>query len=499
MSTAADGSPSEHGLPALVAERRAKADALRDAGIDPFPPRFPGRTGIADVRRANESLEAGAESREPVRVAGRLLARRGQGKVAFLDLEDRGGRIQVWASIDRLGEDGMAATLDLDLGDIVGVDGPVTRTRRGELSVAATGMTLLAKALRPPPDKHAGVRDRETRFRQRYLDLMSDPDARGAFLTRAKAIAAVRRFLDERGFVEVETPTLQPIYGGAAARPFVTHHNQLDRDFFLRIATELYLKRLIVGGLEKVYELGKDFRNEGVSHKHNPEFTMVETYEAYADYRDVMDMLEQMVGAVAVEATGSTTVPWKGGTIDFAPPWRRLDFRDGLKEASGVDVRVHADEASLRTAMRAAGLDAPDGQPWAKLVDGLLSQTLEPTLIQPTILHDYPLELSPFAKRHPDDPAIVERFEAFAGGMEIANAFTELNDPDDQRERFRMAAADMEAGDDEAQPMDEDFLAALEHGMPPTGGLGMGIDRLVMLLTDRHSIREVVLFPAMRT
>lgn len=499
MSTAADGSPSEHGLPALVAERRAKADALRDAGIDPFPPRFTGRTGIADVRRANESLEAGAESREPVRVAGRLLARRGQGKVAFLDLEDRGGRIQVWASIDRLGEDGMAATLDLDLGDIVGADGPVTRTRRGELSVAATGMTLLAKALRPPPDKHAGVRDRETRFRQRYLDLMADPDARGAFLTRAKAIAAVRRFLDERGFVEVETPTLQPIYGGAAARPFVTHHNQLDRDFFLRIATELYLKRLIVGGLEKVYELGKDFRNEGVSHKHNPEFTMVETYEAYADYRDVMDMLEQMVGAVAVEATGSTTVPWKGGEIDFAPPWRRLDFRDALKEASGVDVRVHADEASLRTAMRAAGLDAPDGQPWAKLVDGLLSQTLEPTLIQPTILHDYPLELSPFAKRHPDDPAIVERFEAFAGGMEIANAFTELNDPDDQRERFRMAAADMEAGDDEAQPMDEDFLAALEHGMPPTGGLGMGIDRLVMLLTDRHSIREVVLFPAMRT
>ncbi|HMO00208.1 MAG TPA: OB-fold nucleic acid binding domain-containing protein, partial [Miltoncostaeaceae bacterium] len=273
MSTAADGSPSEHGLPALVAERRAKADALRDAGIDPFPPRFPGRTGIADVRRANESLEAGAESREPVRLAGRLLARRGQGKVAFLDLEDRGGRIQVWASIDRLGEDGMAATLDLDLGDIVRVDRPVTRTRRGELSVAATGMTLLAKALRPPPDKHAGVRDRETRFRQRYLDLMSDPDARGAFLTRAKAIAAVRRFLDERGFVEVETPTLQPIYGGAAARPFVTHHNQLDRDFFLRIATELYLKRLIVGGLEKVYELGKDFRNEGVSHKHNPEFT----------------------------------------------------------------------------------------------------------------------------------------------------------------------------------------------------------------------------------
>jgi len=499
VSTTADPAEPDGGLPALIAERRAKADALRDAGVDPFPPRFPGRAEIAGVRDANDGLEPGQESAEPVRVAGRLLARRGQGKVAFLDLEDRSGRIQVWASIDRLGPDGMAATLDLDLGDIVGVDGPVTRTRRGELSVAATAVTLLAKALRPPPDKHAGVRDPEVRFRRRYLDLMSDPDARAVFITRAKAIAAVRRFLDGLGFVEVETPTLQPIYGGAAARPFVTHHNQLGRDLFLRIATELYLKRCIVGGLEKVYELGKDFRNEGVSHKHNPEFTMVETYEAYADYRDVMDMLERMVGAVAVEATGSTTVPWKGEQIDFAPPWRRVDFRDGLREASGIDVRVHADEAGLRAAMREKGLDAPDGQPWAKLVDGLLTQTLEPTLIQPTILHDYPLELSPFAKRHPDDPAIVERFEAFAGGMEIANAFTELNDPDDQRERFRMAAADMEAGDDEAQPMDEDFLAALEHGMPPTGGLGMGIDRLVMLLTDRHSIREIVLFPAMRS
>ena len=438
-------------------------------------------------------------AREVVRVAGRLAARRGQGKVAFLDLDDRSGRIQLWASIDRLGEEAMAALLDLDLGDILGVAGPVTRTRRGELSVAVDEAVLLAKSLRPPPDKHAGLKDPETRFRQRYLELMSDPDARGAFITRSRAIASVRRFLDDRGFVEVETPTLQPIYGGAAARPFTTHHNALDRDLYLRIATELYLKRCIVGGLEKVYELGKDFRNEGVSHKHNPEFTMVETYEAFADYRAVMEMLEQMVSTVAREATGSTTVTWKGDEIELAPPWRRLDFRDGLLQASGVDVRVHTDEAGLRAAMRTAGLDAPDGIPWPKLVDGLLSQTLEPTLIQPTILFDYPLELSPFAKRHPDDPAIVERFEAFAGGMEIGNAFTELNDPDDQRERFAMAAADRAAGDDEAQPMDEEFLAALEHGMPPTGGLGLGIDRLVMLLTDRHTIREVILFPAMRS
>ena len=467
--------------------------------MDPFPHRFTGRREIAGVRDQYATLEAGQEGDAPVRVAGRLAARRGQGKAAFLDLDDRSGRIQLWASLDRLGADAMTALLDLDLGDIIGAGGPVVRTRRGELSVAVDEVTLLAKALRPPPDKHAGLRDPETRFRQRYLDLMSDPDARDSFIARSRAIAGVRRFLDGRGFIEVETPTLQPIYGGAAARPFVTHHNALDRDLFLRIATELYLKRCIVGGLEKVYELGKDFRNEGVSHKHNPEFTMVETYEAYADYRDVMEMLEQLVATVATESTGGTRVPWKGAEIDFAPPWRRVAFRQALKEASGIDIRDHADADALRAAMRAAGLDAPDGLPWAKLVDGVLSQSLEPTLIQPTILFDYPLELSPFAKRREDDPDTVERFEAFAGGMEIANAFTELNDPDDQRARFAMAAADRDAGDDEAQPMDEDFLAALEHGMPPTGGLGLGIDRLVMLLTDRHAIREVILFPAMRT
>ena len=499
MTTTADPTPSEGGLEALIAERRAKARALREAGVNPFPARFPARTDIASVRAAHEDLAPGDTGAEVVRVAGRLAARRGQGKVAFLDLDDRSGRIQLWASIDRLGEEAMAALLDLDLGDILGVSGPVTRTRRGELSVAVDEAVLLAKSLRPPPDKHAGLKDPETRFRQRYLELMSDPGARAGFVTRSRAIASVRRFLDDRGFVEVETPTLQPVYGGAAARPFTTHHNALERDLYLRIATELYLKRCIVGGLEKVYELGKDFRNEGVSHKHNPEFTMVETYEAFADYRDVMDMLELMVSTAARDATGSTTVDWKGDVIELAPPWRRLDFREGLLEAGGVDVRVHTDEAGLRAAMRAEGLDAPDGVPWAKLVDGLLSQTLEPTLIQPTILYDYPLELSPFAKRRPDDPSIVERFEAFAGGMEIANAFTELNDPDDQRERFAMAAADEAAGDDEAQPMDEEFLAALEYGMPPTGGLGLGIDRLVMLLTDRHSIREVILFPAMRS
>jgi lysyl-tRNA synthetase class 2 len=496
--TATEQPDGEGGLDRLIAERRSKLERLRAAGVDPFPRAYPGRREIAEVRAAGEALAAGETAGEAVRVAGRLVGRRGQGRVVFADLEDRSGRIQLWGSVDRLGEEGLAALADLDLGDLIGAEGPLARTKRGEVSVAVDGLTLLAKSLRPPPDKHHGLRDPELRYRQRYLDLLANPETREVFLVRAAAISAVRRFLDDRGFMEVETPVLQPLYGGAAARPFVTHHNALDRDFYLRIATELYLKRCIVGGLDRVYELGKDFRNEGISFKHNPEFTMLETYEAYVDYRHVMEMLEAMVAAAAEQATGSSTVHWQGHEIDLAPPWRRVPFRDALLEASGVDILALEDADALRAAMRAAGYEAPDGTTWPKLVDSLLSQAVEPTLIQPTILHDYPLELSPFAKRHPDDPRLVERFEAFAGGMEIANAFTELNDPDDQRERFEMAARDLAAGDDEAQPHDEDFLIALEHGMPPTGGLGLGIDRLAMLLADRASIREVVLFPARR-
>ncbi len=472
---------------------------MRAEGINPFPARFTDRIPVSDARGRGESLEAGASADGGVAIAGRLVARRGQGKTVFADVEDRTGTVQVWARVDRLGEQGLALLGGAHLGDIIGVRGTVVRTRRGEISVAADRVEMLAKALRPPPDRHGGLIDPETRYRQRYLDLMASEDVRAQFVMRARAIAGVRRFLDERGFIEVETPVLQPIYGGAAARPFTTHHNELDRDLYLRIATELYLKRCIVGGLEKVYEIGKDFRNEGVSFKHNPEFTMLETYEAYADYDDVATMLEQMVSAAAIETTGGTTVLWKGGEIDLTPPWRRVRLVDALEAVSGINVMAHPDATALRAAMRAAGLDAPDNAPWPKLVDGILSQALEPTLIQPTILMDYPLELSPFAKRREDDPRLVERFEAFCAGMEIANAFSELNDPDDQRERFAMLQADRAAGDDEAQPADEDFLIALEHGMPPTGGLGLGIDRLVMLLTDRHSIREVILFPAMRT
>jgi len=486
------------GIDRLIAERRDKLEAMRERGIDPFPTSYPDRSEIAVVRAANEALAPEESSEEIVRVAGRVAGRRGQGKVVFMDLVDRSGKMQLWASIDQLGEERLGQLSDIDLGDIIGASGRVTRTRRGELSVAVEDFALLSKTLRPPPDKHHGLKDPELRYSQRYLDLMANDEARALFVTRSKAISGIRRYLDDRGFIEVETPVLQPLYGGAAARPFVTHHNALDRDFYLRIATELYLKRCIVGGLERVYELGKDFRNEGISFKHNPEFTMLETYEAYSDYRDVMDMLEEMVPATAIEATGSANVPWGEGEIDLGAPWKRQRFADALAEESGIDIREHTAEDALRQAMRAADYEAGDTTIWPKLVDSLLTQAVEPKLIQPTILYDYPLALSPFAKRTADDPDLTERFEAFAGGMEIANAFTELNDPDDQRARFEMAAKELAAGDDEAQPHDEDFLTALEHGMPPTGGLGLGIDRLTMLLTNRPSIREVVLFPARR-
>ncbi len=476
----------------LLAARRAKLEALRAAGIDPFPHDFPGVTAIADVRAAHADLEPGAETDAHFRVAGRLHARRGQGKMAFLDLDDRSGRLQLQARRDVLGEEAMDRLLELDLGDLVGIDGVVFCSRRGELSLRVEGVTVLAKSLRPPPDKHHGLADVETRYRRRELDLLGNPETRELFLARARIVAGVRRYLDDHGFVEVETPVLQPLYGGAMARPFTTHHNALDRDLYLRIATELYLKRLIVGGLERVYELGKDFRNEGVSYKHNPEFTMVEWYEAYADYADQMRRVEELLPELARAARYE-------GEVDFTPPYRRVALHDAIREATGVDIRGAADATALEAAIRAAGVDIPTaGLTWPQLVDDLFSKAVEPTLIQPTFVVDYPKELSPFAKDHRSEPGLVERFEAFAGGMEFANAFTELNDPDEQRERFEAQVRFAAAGDDEAQPYDEVFVQALEHGMPPTGGIGVGIDRLVMLLTGRGSIREVVLFPAMR-
>jgi lysyl-tRNA synthetase, class II len=473
--------------------RRAKLDKLRADGIDPFPPAFAGVTPIAEIRAAHEGLEAGAETDATYRVAGRLWQRRGQGKMAFLDLVDRSGRIQLQARADVLGPERMERLVDLDLGDLIGVDGTVFVTRRGELSLRVDDYTVLAKSLRPPPDKHHGLRDIETRFRQRELDLMANAETRELFITRARIISAVRRYLDENGFIEVETPVLQPLYGGAMARPFTTHHNALDRGLYLRIATELYLKRLIVGGLERVYELGKDFRNEGISYKHNPEFTMVEWYEAYADYEDEMRRVEELLPRVAEAAHYA-------GDIDFAAtPYRRVGFIDAIREATGIDITEHTSAEALAAAIRAADLDIPTKDlEWPALADDLFSKAVEPTLIQPTFVVDYPKALSPFAKDHRVKPGLVERFEAFAGGMEIANAFTELNDPDEQRARFEAQVRLAEAGDEEAQPYDEVYVEALEHGMPPTGGIGVGIDRLVLLMTGRHSIREIVLFPAMR-
>jgi lysyl-tRNA synthetase, class II len=482
---------SGDGSPELLAARRRKLDALRADGIEPFPHEFDGVEPISAVRAGHAGLSAGEETDVRHRVAGRLAARRGQGKMAFLDVVDRSGRIQLQARVDELGTGEMDRLLGLDLGDLIGVDGIAFMSRRGELTLRVEAFALLAKSLRPPPEKHHGLTDVETRFRRRELDLMANEEARELFMVRARAISAVRRFLDAEGFIEVETPVLQPLYGGAAARPFTTHHNALDREFFLRIATELYLKRLIVGGLERVYELGKDFRNEGVDSTHNPEFTMLEWYEAYADYEDIAARCERLVAHVASEIGYS-------GPYDVTPPWRRERLPEAILERTGIDILEHPDCDSLARAMSVRGLSAPKADTWPQLVDELLSKHVEPLLIEPTFMMDYPVALSPFAKRHRSIPGLVERFEAYIGGMEIANAFSELNDPDEQRRRFEEQRALAGAGDMEAQPFDEAFLEALEQGMPPTGGIGIGIDRLVMVLTGRRSIREVVLFPAMR-
>ena len=489
--------PEKQDLSDVLRDRREKLERLRGAGIDPFPPAFEEREEIAEVRAAHEGLAAGIETDSRHRVAGRIVARRGHGKAAFLDLRDGSGQIQLHARADTLGEEAFELLVDLDLGDLIGVEGTALATRRGgELSLAIDHWRLLAKSLRPPPDKFHGLEDVETRYRQRELDLLANEESRRVFALRARTIAEVRRWLDERGFAEVETPVLQPLYGGALARPFVTHHNALDRDFYLRIATELYLKRLVVGGIDKVYELGKDFRNEGVSHKHNPEFTMLEWYEAYADYGKTAHDLELLVAEVAERVLGTTVVERDGVEIDLAPPWRRVSLREAVRERTGIDVADHPTREALAAAM---GVEPDPAEGWGKLVDGLLAKSVEPELVQPTFVTDYPVELSPFAKSHRKEEGLVERWEAFIGGIEIANSFSELNDPDEQRRRFEQQAAELERGDEEAQPYDELFVEALEHGMPPTGGVGLGVDRLVMMLTGAKTLREVVLFPAMRS
>ncbi len=481
----------------VLRDRREKLDRIRESGVEPFPHGFADREEIGEVRAAHEGLAAGIETDSRHRVAGRIVARRGHGKAAFLDLRDGSGQIQLHARRDLLGPEAFELLVELDLGDLIGVEGTALATERGgELSLAVDHWRLLAKSLRPPPDKFHGLEDVETRYRHRELDLMANESSRRIFALRARTIGETRRWLDAHGFVEVETPVLQPLYGGALARPFTTHHNALDRDFYLRIATELYLKRLVVGGIDRVYELGKDFRNEGISHKHNPEFTMLEWYEAYADYEKTAHDLERLVAEVAERVLGTTEVEHDGVTIDLAPPWRRVTLRDAVRERTGIDVAEHPTRDALAAAM---GGEADPAEGWGKLVDGLLSRSVEPELVQPTFVVDYPVELSPFAKAHRSEPGMVERWEAFAGGIEIANSFSELNDPDEQRRRFEQQAQELARGDEEAQPYDEAFLEALEYGMPPTGGVGLGIDRLVMILTGAQSLREVVLFPAMRS
>jgi lysyl-tRNA synthetase class 2 len=472
-------------------DRRSKLERLRSAGIEPFPHAFADVTPIAEIRAAHDGIEAGDELPDATyRIAGRMVQRRGMGGATFIDLVDRSGKIQLHAKRDDLGDESFETLTSLDLGDLLGVDGFVFKSRRGELSLRVTSWELLAKSLLAPPDKFHGLEDVETRYRHRELDLIANAETRELFIMRSRVVSAIRNWLDNRGFLEVETPILQRLYGGALARPFVTHYNELDRNMYLRIADELYLKRLIVGGLERVYEIGKDFRNEGFSRKHQPEFTMLEWYQAYADYNDIANELEELVESLSHLATDKS--------IDWSRPWKRITLRDAILEESGVDIYSARDKDTLAAAAAEKGIELPKDENWPKLVDWLLSHHVEPKLINPTFLMDYPVELSPFAKRHRSKEGIVERFEAFAGGMEFSNAFTELNDPDDQRARFEEQVKDREGGDQETQPYDEDFVFALEHGMPPTGGIGIGIDRLVMLLSGRDSIREVQLFPAMR-
>ena len=448
-----------------------------------LPKRFPDRVEIASVRAEAEPLEAGQEAEDTRRIAGRVMARRDMGKLVFLDLVDRSGRIQLLCAQERTGP------IDLDLGDIVGAEGRPTKTRRGEPSLAVDELTLLAKIKRPLPDTFHGVQDTETRYRQRYLDLLTNEGSRELALARTRIVAEARRWLDSEGFVEVETPILQPSYGGGFAEPFVTHYKHLDQDYYLRIADELYLKRLIVGGLDKVYELGKDFRNEGISYKHQPEFTQLEWYEAYADYRDTMERIERLVEHLAQTINGTTKVTYRGHEVDLARPWRRVKLLDALEE-HGLWTR---DPDDLRARLEARGTDTKADRSWAQLVDHALTSFVEPALIEPSILHDYPVELSPFARATDDDSSIVERFEFFVGGTELGNAFSELNDPDEQAERFAQQAS--EVGGEQGDP---DYVEALAYGMPPTGGLGVGIDRLTMVLTGRDSIRDVILFPALR-
>ena len=476
----------------LMKVRLDHLENLKAHGIDPYPARLPAVEPIGGVveRHADDGPDG------HVAIAGRLVSFRRMGKASFFDLRDGTGKIQVHATVDRLGEEGYSLLCESDIGDFLSVSGPVFRTKRGELTVGAEEWTFLAKAIRPLPEKWHGLKDVELRHRHRFLDLIANRSTRERFLLRSRMISSIRGFLDRQGFVEVETPTMQPIAGGALARPFITHHNALDIDLYLRISLELYLKRLLVGGIDRVYEIGKCFRNEGISTEHNPEFTMLEVYQAYSDYEGMMELAEGLVTESLKETLGGLVIERGGEKIDFSPPWRRVRMFDAVEDATGIDVSsLSADE--ITKAASSKGIELPEAEA-GRLVEELFERFVEPALIRPTFVYDYPASISPLAKRSSKDERIVERFELFAYGMELANAFTELNDPIDQRERFERQQRLREGGDEEAHRMDEDFLFALEHGMPPAGGMGIGIDRLAMLYTGAESIRDVILFPTLR-
>jgi lysyl-tRNA synthetase class 2 len=484
-------------LPPLLRQRRDKLEALRTRGVDPFGTRFPVTHWAGDLaHRLGQAGEEELKAFGPVRVAGRLVSLRHHGKTCFAHLMDYTGRIQLYARADRLGEE-YALFTEVDIGDYVGVTGEVFRTRTGELTVAVKDFAFLSKSLRPLPEKWHGLRDVETRYRQRYVDLVVNPEVREIFVLRSRLVRVLREFLDGRGFLEVETPMMQPIPGGAVARPFVTHHNALDLDLYLRIAPELYLKRLLVGGFDRVYEINRNFRNEGMSTQHNPEFTMLEFYQAYADYADLMELTEELFGHLARTLKGALTLTWADDPIDLTPPWRRLPFFAGLSEALGITVGPDTDAATLSRAASARGLAADADEP-SRIWKDIFETIVEPTLVQPTFVVDFPVELSPLARKKRENPRLVDRFELFVGRRELANAYSELNDPLEQRERFLQQAAERQRGDDEAHWLDEDYVRALEYGMPPAAGEGIGIDRLVMLFANQPSIREVILFPHLR-
>jgi len=487
-------------LPEWERDRLAKAERLRQAGIEPYARSFEGRTLLGEITELHSSLEPGQKAEgSHYRVAGRVMARREHGKAVFLTLRDGWDDLQVYGNVDALGEESFERLGDLDLGDIIGAEGHVFRTRRGELTLFADSWTLLTKSLRPLPEKFHGLQDRETRYRQRYVDLVANPDVAWQLRARGKLVSSMRRYLEGQGFVEVETPILQPLAGGALARPFVTHHNALDTDLYLRIAPELYLKRLLVGGFDRIFEIGKNFRNEGISLVHNPEFTMMELYWAYVDYNAIMELVENMIPALAVDVIGTTEIVIGEHSLDLRPPWPRRTIDSLLKEYLGLSLwEIRDDPPAGKQALVDRRVEVDTRDTFATLVDKALKHLVWPRLLSPTFAIDYPLELSPLAKTHRDDPRLVERFQPILGGRECGNAFSELNDPMDQRARFEYQARNKAAGDEEAHALDEDFLRALEYGMPPAGGLGIGIDRLVMLLLGVDSIRDVILFPQLR-